>query len=153
MNELVENLNTLIPLILLLLGYVAGKWAEKRHYRSIQAREQKFLHVPVMTAKTLDDPRSVQESTLALGSVVVSVDYYKRFLSSFRKVFGGELRSYSALIDRGRREALLRMRETCPNADLFLNCRLETASISKGKGKTTGCVEVLAYATAITFQK
>lgn len=153
MNDLVDVLNSLSLLILLLLGYVAGKLAERRHYRSIRAREKNFLHVPVITAKTLDDLRAVQESTLALGSVVVSVDYYKRFLSSFRKVFGGELRSYSSLIDRGRREALLRMRESCPGANLFLNCRLETASISKGKGKTTGCVEVLAYATAITFQK
>jgi len=153
MSELVGILNSLLPFILLLLGYGVGKFAEKRHYRSIRVREKQFNHVPVITAKTLDDPRSVQKSTLALGSVVVSVDYYKRVLASFRKVFGGELRSYSSLIDRGRREALLRMRESCPTAELFLNCRLETASISRGKGRATGCVEVLAYATAITFQK
>ncbi len=89
---------------------------------------------------------------MALGSVVVSVDHYKRFLAGFRMIFGGEMHSYCSLIDRGRREALLRMRESFREADLFLNCRLETASISKGQGKATGTVEVVAYATGIKFQ-
>ena len=88
-----------------------------------------------------------------MGVVVVSIDYYKRFLMGFRKIFGGELRSYSPLIDRGRRESLLRMKESCPDADLFLNCRLETSTISSGKGKAVGCVEVVAYSTAIKFRK
>jgi len=56
------------------------------------------------------------------------------------------------LIDRGRREALLRMKEWAPDADVFLNCRLETASISKGEGKAIGCVEVIAYATAVKYK-
>ena len=142
-----------VALLLLVLGFVVGKVTEHRHYRSIRARERRFLSVPVISTKTLDDPRPVAEARLVLGSVVVSVDYYKRFLSTFRNLFGGELRSYASLIDRGRREALLRMRESQPTADLFLNCRLETASISKGQGKATGTVEVIAYATAITFEK
>lgn len=147
------NLRYLLPLLLLVLGYVAGQVAEKNHYRSIRAREKKFLHTPVLTAKGLDDARRVAHATLVVGSVVVSVDYYKRFLALFRNAFGGELRSYSSLIDRGRREALLRMKESTPHADLFLNCRLETASISKGEGKATGTVEVMAYATAVRFEK
>lgn len=147
------NLRYLLPLLLLALGYVAGQVAEKRHYRSIRAREKTFLHIPVLTTKALDDARPVAQATLAVGSVVVSVDYYKRFLALFRNAFGGELHSYSSLIDRGRREALLRMKESTPPADLFLNCRLETASISKGEGKATGTVEIMAYATAVTFEQ
>ena len=68
-------------------------------------------------------------------------------------VFGGEMKSYSSVIDRGRREAILRMKEASPEADLFLNCRLETSSVSKGQGKAVGCAEVLAYATAVRFQR
>ena len=83
--------------------------------------------------------------------MVISVDYFKRFLMNFRRIFGGEIKSYSPLLDRGRREALLRMKESHPHADLYLNCRLETSAISNGKGKTTGCVEILAYCTAIKF--
>jgi uncharacterized protein YbjQ (UPF0145 family) len=67
-------------------------------------------------------------------------------------IFGGEMRSYASLIDRGRREALLRMKEQFPSADIFVNCRMETSSISSGQGKAIGCVEVLAFATAIKYQ-
>lgn len=153
MQAFIDALNLSIPLLLLALGYVAGRMSEHRHYRSIREREKKSMHIPTVTAKTLDDPRPVQEATLVLGAVVVSVDYYKRFLAGFRQIFGGEIRSYSSLIDRGRREALLRMKESCPGADLYLNCRLETSTISSGRGKATGCVEVVAYSTAIKFQE
>ncbi len=142
----------LLPILLLVLGYVAGKMAEARHYRSLERREKACYKVPVVTSRTMDEGRPIQEARMALGSVVVSVDHYKRFLAGFRMIFGGEMHSYSSLIDRGRREALLRMRESFREADLFLNCRLETASISKGQGKATGTVEVVAYATGIKFQ-
>jgi uncharacterized protein YbjQ (UPF0145 family) len=137
--------------VLLALGFGVGRYLEARHYRSIREREAANLQVPVVTFDTLEPGRPVAEARLAVGSVVVSVDYYKRFLTGFRKVFGGELYSYASLIDRGRREAILRMRESCRDADLFLNCRLETSSISKGGRDRIGCVEVIAYSTAVRF--
>ena len=151
-------MEVLLPLVqtggliaLLALGFVMGKLAESRHYRSIRAREQKFVGIPTVSWRTLSDPRPIAEVALATGSVVISVDYYKRFLMVFRTIFGGEIRSYASLIDRGRREALLRMKESSPLADMFLNCRIETSTISNGNGKATGTVEILAYGTAVTF--
>jgi len=145
----------LLPLLYLIVplavGFGFGRYLEARHYKSIHQRESACLNVPVVNFKNLGSDRPVMESALAVGSVVVSVDYFKRFLTGFRKVFGGELHSYSSLLDRGRREAILRMRESCPDADIFLNCRLETASISKGAKGKIGCVEVIAYGTAVRF--
>ena len=140
-----------LPILLLVLGFVAGKYAENNHYKSIRAREEKFGGVPAVSWRTLKDPRPVHYAELAQGSVVVSVDHYKRFLMVFRLIFGGEVRSYASLIDRGRREALLRMKESCPSADLYLNCRIETSTIYNGQGRSTGTVEVLAYGTAVKF--
>ena len=140
-----------LPLGLLALGFVMGRIAETRHYRSIHQREENFVTVPTVSIKTVMDPRPVRACELAVGSVVISVDHYKRFLMGFRTIFGGEVRSYSSLLDRGRREALLRMKESCPGAGLFLNCRTETSTISNGKGNATGTVEILAYATAVRF--
>ena len=145
----VIQLGSLIAL--LVLGFVVGKVTESRHYRDIRDRERKLLGVSVVSWRTLTDPRPVAEVALTTGSVVVSVDYYKRFLMVFRTIFGGEIRSYASLIDRGRREAVLRMKESYPSADMFLNCRIETSTISNGKGKATGTVEVLAYGTAVKF--
>ena len=45
------------------------------------------------------------------------------------------------------------MKESYPDADIFLNCRIETSTISNGRGRTTGTVEVLAYGTAVVFEE
>ena len=135
---------------LLAVGLFAGRQAEKKHYRSIRKREQRFLRQPALTVKQWGSG-AVQDVALVSGSVVVSVDYFKRFLMSFRLVFGGEVKSYSPLIDRGRREAILRMKEQRPNASMFVNLRVETSTISNGSGRSMGTVEVVAYATAITL--
>ena len=134
---------------LILLGMIAGKINESRHYKSIHEREQLFLQKPAISSRKLDPSQTVQSSALAYGSVVLSVDRYKRFLMGLRQIFGGEIRSYSSLLDRARREALLRMKESQPYADLYLNTRLETSTISSGADNATGSIEVLAYSTAV----
>ena len=84
--------------------------------------------------------------------MVVSLDYFKRFLASLRNLFGGRVRSYESLLDRARREAVLRMQDECPEADMILNFRMETSSIANTKGKQgAGGVEVLAYGTMVRY--
>ena len=141
----------IIFLLLLILGFIVGKRNESSHYASIHKRELDKLTIPVVNFDYLPEDRPVKEFQLATGSVVVSVDYYKRFLAGLRHFFGGEIASYVSLIDRARREAVLRMKESCPQADIFLNLRVETSGISRGKKKSVGCVEALAYATAVVY--
>lgn len=142
-----------MPIWGLILTWIIGRTLEKRHYRSIREREAQWVHIPAINGKRVADLPPVASAELVAGSVVVSVDHFKRWLSGFRQIFGGEMKSYASVIDRGRREAMLRMKESCPDADMFLNCRLETSTVSNGKGKAVGCAEVLAYATAIRFRK
>ena len=140
--------------ILLFIGFLFGKLAEKRHYESIHEREARLLNKPVLAGKILEESLPVMSSRLTVGSVVISVDYYKQFLMSFRQIFGGRINSYASLLDRGRREAILRMKENSPGADLFLNCRLQTSSIFSGRrNRQGGSVEVIAYSTAIRFAR
>ena len=79
------------------------------------------------------------------------LDYFKRFLAMLRTLFGGRVRSYENLLDRARREAILRMKEEARslNAERIFNIKLETASISKNAAGNIGSVEVFAYGTAI----
>lgn len=137
-------------LILLLLGYFFGKLAEKKHYNSIGLREKKFHALPITSSKyPIGEVGDISDFLLVQGNVVVSVDYFKRILALLRNFFGGNVHSYETLLDRARREATLRLIESCPNADQIINLRLETFSIYKGGGNSIGSVEVLAYATAI----
>lgn len=141
-------------LVLMLLGYGFGTWAESRHYKSIQEREAKFQKLPTIALKhPLPQPGRVVKVKLASGNVVISVDYFKRFLASLRNIFGGRVSSYETLVDRARREATLRMKESCPGATQIINVRLETASISKNSKKgSIGSIEVFAYGTALTYK-
>ncbi|WPD21850.1 MAG: heavy metal-binding domain-containing protein [Candidatus Electrothrix scaldis] len=140
-------------LTLLTLGYAFGKFAEKRHYRSIMEREKQWMHIPTTTGRrVLGADSKVKNAHLVTGSVVISVDYFKRILAGLRNIFGGNVQSYETLVDRARREAVLRLKESCPEADQIVNLRLETSSISKGKKNQVGSVEVLAYGTAVYLQ-
>ncbi len=144
----------IILIILLALGYTSGKIAESRHYRSIEAREREFLSFPTITMKTVpDEHRGIAKVALVTGGTVVSVDYFKRFLAGLRNIFGGRVVAYESLVDRARRESILRMKEAAKGADIIVNLRLETSSISKGAKNRIGSVEVLAYGTAITYSK
>src|SRR5690606_13733740 len=102
--------------------------------------------------RTLDSSRPVAEARLITASVVISHDNFKRFLAQLRKIFGGPLRSYESLLDRARREAVLRLKEQCPEAHIVLNLRLDTANIASTQGKKgIGALEVIAYGTAVRF--
>ncbi len=146
----------IIFLVLVAIGYISGTIAERRHYRSIEAREQELLSMPIVNFKT--QPRTgrvVRESRLVTGSAVISIDYFKRILAGLRNIFGGEVSSYASLVDRARREALLRMAEAAKGADMVLNCRVETSSIgqSANKRKMVGSIEALAYGTAVFYEE
>ncbi|UCD58592.1 MAG: heavy metal-binding domain-containing protein [Candidatus Hydrogenedentota bacterium] len=146
----------IIFIVLVALGYLAGTMAESRHYRSIEDRERKLLNLPAVTIKNaLDENAQITRAELVSGSVVVSLDYFKRVLAALRNLVGGEIGSYETLIDRARREAILRMKESAEGADIILNVRIETSSIGKSANdrKAIGSVEALAYGTAVTLRK
>ena len=142
MDILLQNFDLVIFLVLAVLGYTAGSLAEKRHYRSIIKREKELLKMAVVTAEGSFPPGKVKESALVTGSVVVSIDYFKRLLAILRNIFGGRVKSYESLVDRARREAILRMKESAKKqgANMIINMRLETATIGRNanKKKTVG---------------
>jgi uncharacterized protein YbjQ (UPF0145 family) len=135
---------------LIITGYIFGQIHERRHYASIERREQETVQMVMTNSKRpLGDLGPIKDAQLVQGGVVISVDYFKRIVTSLRNFFGGNIRGYETLVDRARREAILRLKESCPDATQIINLRLETSSIYKGKGNQIGSVEVLAYATAL----
>jgi len=145
----------IVFLFLLVLGYTAGTLAEKSHYRSIEKRERDLLRLPAITMKQIPYPGDqIQSATLVHGSVVISVDYFKRLLAKLRNIFGGTVKSYESLVDRARREAILRMKEMAGNATIIVNVRIETATIGKNAHrKGVGCMEGIAYGTAVVAKR
>ena len=143
--------NLLFFIALISVGYLTGTLAERYHYRSIDRREKMFLNLPAVTIKTIKYPDDkIKSAELVYGSAVISIDYFKRFTASLRNIFGGTVKSYESLVDRARREALLRMKEMAGDSKIIVNVRIETATIGRNANKKgVGCLEAIAYGTAL----
>ena len=120
---------------LLTLGFVAGTIAEKSHFKNLDHRESVNQSMLQTQSKLFLDPKpGGMAPTMIHSETVVSSDYFKTFLAGFRKLFGGEMKSYNTLMERGRRETLAKLieqaREMGYNA--VCNVRLEPADIAGG---------------------
>jgi uncharacterized protein YbjQ (UPF0145 family) len=158
MDPAVESLLPLaFALALLLFTYVVGSAVERRHYRSIREREREWKRLPAITFRTPPPAWEIEGSALVTGNVVISVDYFKRFLAGLRKVVGGRVKSYESVLDRARREALLRLKEDAlaGGYNAVVNVRLETARManSRRNGQGIAGLEVLAFGTALKLRR
>ena len=82
------------------------------------------------------------------GSTVRSKHAGKDFLAGLKNIVGGELTTYTELLQEARDEATQRMVEQARSvgANAVINVRYSTASI------TTGAAEILAYGTAVVLE-
>ncbi len=151
-----EMLQLLFPLLLLAFAYLIGRHLEKRHFRIIREREEACKWMPIVTFLPNLGARPIDSAEMVYGCVVVSLDHFKRFLAALRSIVGGRIKAYEPLLDRARREAILRMKESAieKGYQVVVNVRLETSRLaSAGKqGKGTTGVEILAFGTAVKPQ-
>ena len=143
--------DVVIFLALMSAGYVFGRYNEHKHFKSIKEREQALRDLLLFSERFAPPQAGPVDCTLVAGSCVVAFDYFKNFVAGLRNLFGGRLTSYETLLERARREALLRMKQAAADigATMIVNVKIETASIS-GEGSTTsGSVEVMVYGTAL----
>ena len=143
-------INIIIVVGLLFLGIFFGSLAEKKHFKSILAREQELNRLAA--ASTRLPPEEKYQQVLVSGNVVVANDYFKYFVASLKGLFGGRLNTYESLLDRGRREAILRMKNNAAkmNAELVINVKLTTTNLTSQDAKDKGgAIEIFAYGTAL----
>jgi uncharacterized protein YbjQ (UPF0145 family) len=103
----------------------------------------------------MPDDWKVDSSHMVTGSIVISLDYFKRVIATLKGLVGGRIKTYEPLLERARREAILRMTEEAQaqGYDAVFNVRLETSRLAnaRGDGKGTAGVEMLAFGTAVRF--
>ena len=145
-------LNIAIPLAALVFAYLVGTLIERRHFASIRKRESKMRTFPATTFQALPDGWQVADCELVTANVVVSLDYFKRVIAGLRSLVGGRITTYEPLLDRARREAILRVTEAAREQgfDAVINLRLETSRMANSEsGQGIGGIEVLAFGTAL----
>jgi len=132
-------------------GLIIGKAIELHHFRRLEEREKMFSHIVVTNLKTVPPQYEHAEPILVMGSAVIATDYFKVFAAGLRTLFGGEMKSYVTLMERARREAMLRMLEQAAQqgATAVWNIRYETSTTGGQQRKKPGGVEILAYGTAL----
>jgi uncharacterized protein YbjQ (UPF0145 family) len=145
------------PLGLLAVAFFTGRRVERKHYQSIRAREQELRMLPAVTFRQIPRAWAVDGIGVVSGSVVISVDYFKRFLAGLRTLVGGRIRGYETLLDRARREAILRCKEEARarGFQAVVNLRLETTRISRASrnSRATAGVEVIAFGTGLELRR
>jgi len=137
-----------VPVVgLLVLGYLFGRIAEKRHYKKIIKREAETQHLPVIASRYPPQDRPYHQ-VLVSGNVVIASDYFKSFLAGLINIFGGRVTPFESMLDRARRESMLRMKDKARalNASYVFNIKFDTTRIATGR---VGAMEVVAYGTAM----
>jgi len=143
--------NLIILIATLFICYMTGTIVEKRHYKKIKTRELILYKSPCISyGKSFLKDTKIKHSFLVSSSVVIGCDRFKSFLANLRNIFGGNVSSYESVLDRGRREAILRIREEAAekNANAVINLKLETTMLGSSQDPQ---VCVTAYGTAVCY--
>ncbi len=135
-----------LPLCLILIGAIAGGRAESRHLRQLDVKEKELADVPITDLKTFAGTVDAScGATMVMGNVVIASDYLKSFLARIKSLLGGELTSYQSLMNRARREAIVRVKTEARSLghNAVANLRIDFCQVGAG-------IEVLASGTAYT---
>ena len=137
-------LKIIIFVVLFAIGWGFGRHTEKKHLDALDQQERRLAYI------TLDNSRfktSAYAGLFISSNVVISHDYFKFVLANIQNFFGGRLTHYESVLERGRREAIVRLKLQAEKngATHIMGLRLSTTEL----GMQGGMVEVLAYGTAI----
>ena len=102
----------------------------------------------ISNIEVIPNKRVVQHLGLVQGSTVRAKHAGKDIMAGFKNIFGGELQSYTELLQESREEAILRMQEQAQaiGANAVVNVRFSTSAIAAGAS------EILAYGTAVLVE-
>ena len=141
-----------IPILFLLGALFIGTFTERRHLSRLRIAEDDLMP---MLCTNVKSPPGLAESDggeVVIGECVIATDYFKNFIAGLVKITGGEMRAYRSLMERARREALVRLLREAREKGYtgVCNVRLEPADVGGSAATRKGMVmsAVLASGTA-----
>lgn len=138
---------------MLVVAFFWGGHVERKHYKSLARREAALPPIPVIAFDRNNFPHEVESVKLVSANVVLAADYFKTVLAGLVNFFGGNISVLESVLERGRREAVLRLKEQALDADFIANLRYETSEVSENNRASAPKIENYAYATAIYLKK
>ena len=130
--------------ILFSVGFGFGRYNERKHLQYLDEQEQRLAYIRVNNSRFNE---STFPGHMISSNVVISHDYFKYAIANVQNMLGGHLTSYESVVERARREAIVRLKLEAEKmgADQIMGIRLSTTEL----GMQGGMVEVFAYGTAI----
>ena len=103
----------------------------------------------ITNIETIPGMKILSQYGMVSGSTVRSKNAVLDFGAGLKNVFGGELKSYTSLLNDARKEAISRMEQQARvlGANAIINVRFATSSI------TSCAAEVYVYGTAVLAEK
>ena len=148
-NSITQMLINYAPLIILFfVGWFFGSRHERQHLARLAISEKALADVIVSTERFYKPALEANsEGELVLGSVVIAQDYFKMVIARVLNLFGKNLTTYETLLDRARREAVVRMRTQAREKGYthIYGLRFEVSNINQ----LGSMVEAIAYGTAV----
>ena len=137
-------LQIIIFAILFCVGFGFGRYNEGKHFRYLDEQEQRLAYIRVNNSRFAVSEYS---GHMISSNVVISHDYFKYAIANVQNMLGGRLTSYESVVERARREAIVRLKLEAEKigATQIMGIRLSTTEL----GMQGGMVEVFAYGTAI----
>ena len=149
---LTVSLNFGLPLLLLVATWATQHQIIKARRDYLSEQEEYYRKKIPMTNLKRVPGNAYCDPALVTGSVVIATNYFISFISSFKHLFGGEMKGYTGMCSDARRMALVRMLQEAEQmgANAVYNVRFETSTVNSGeKRKSSGGVELIAYGTAV----
>jgi len=130
-------------------GLIIGRTVEKRHFANIERREAENHNILVTELKSYPNAAvGGKAPNVVMTEVVIGSDYLKTWLSQWRNLFGGEMKSFRSLQERAKREALLRLVDEAKSKGYNALCNVRFSGADVG-GNTSGRKNKLHFAAII----
>ena len=138
--------NSIQFVFIAVLGWTIATLIERKHLKYLDEKERSLIKIKLNNTKELSQCDN-EKSQFLIGSAVIAHDYFRGFFIFIRKVIGGNISAYERILQRGRREALIRLKEQAlqQGFNKVINVRFDSTKVANH----ITAVEVIAYGTAI----
>ena len=102
----------------------------------------------ITNIETIPGKKIVEHFGLVCGSTVRAKNVFKDIGAGFKNIVGGELKSYTALLEESRKQAIERMIKQAESlgANAIVNVRFSTSAVAQL------AAEIYVYGTAVRVE-
>ena len=112
-------LKVAIFVVLFSIGWGFGRHTERKHFQALKEQENRLAYIHIETNRFKTSETTGQ---LVSSNVVISHDYFKYVIANIHNFFGGRLTSYESIVERARREAVIRLKLEAEKMGADPNC-------------------------------